>query len=50
MSIEDVGGKGLGQGPGVLHPLLSTLTADQSSGRSAELKRSNAKDRKSVSS
>ena len=50
VSIEDVGGKGLGQGPGVLHPLLSTLTADQSSGRSAELKRSNAKDRKSVSS
>lgn len=35
---------------GVLHLFLLTLTAEQSSGGTAVLKRSNAKDGKSVSS
>lgn len=50
MSGEGGRGKRLGQGAGVLHSFLLTLTADQSSGGTAVLKRSNAKDGKSVSS
>lgn len=43
-------GKGWAKGAGVLHPFLLTLTAEQNSGGTTVLKRSNAKDGKSVSS